>query len=307
MGTMGRVYAVANQKGGVGKTTTAVNLGACLAEAGKRVLLVDADPQSNATSSLGIDKHALTRSLYDVLVRPELASSLITLTRCVGLDILPSSPAMAGAQVEMVEMAEREMRLRWAIEPLRERYDFVFIDTPPSLGLLTVNALVAADGVIIPVQCEYLPLEGLTQLLHTIQLVRQTLNPDLVIRGLVLTMYDSRTNLARQVVAEVRQHFADLALDSIIPRNVRLSEAPSYGEPITSYAPKRTVLAHGQHQKPRQGEIGLQPTRIAANVGQAQHHDVGHAQHAPRMLPLDSTHQPLLIPPTQPALRRHPQ
>lgn len=238
MGTMGRVYAVANQKGGVGKTTTAVNLGAYLAEAGKRVLLVDADPQSNATSSLGIDKHALTRSLYDVLIRPELASSLITLTRCVGLDILPSAPAMAGAQVEMVEMAEREMRLRSAVEPLRERYDFVFIDTPPSLGLLTVNALVAADGVIIPVQCEYLPLEGLTQLLHTIQLVRQTLNPDLVIRGLVLTMYDSRTNLARQVVTEVRQHFAGLALDSIIPRNVRLSEAPSYGEPITSYAPK---------------------------------------------------------------------
>ena len=235
---MGRVYAVANQKGGVGKTTTAVNLGAYLAEAGKRVLLVDADPQSNATSSLGIDKHALTRSLYDVLIRPELASSLITLTRCVGLDILPSAPAMAGAQVEMVEMAEREMRLRSAVEPLRERYDFVFIDTPPSLGLLTVNALVAADGVIIPVQCEYLPLEGLTQLLHTIQLVRQTLNPDLVIRGLVLTMYDSRTNLARQVVTEVRQHFAGLALDSIIPRNVRLSEAPSYGEPITSYAPK---------------------------------------------------------------------
>jgi len=238
VGTMGRVYAVANQKGGVGKTTTAVNLGAYLAEAGKRVLLVDADPQSNATSSLGIDKHALTRSLYDVLIRPELASSLITLTRCVGLDILPSAPAMAGAQVEMVEMAEREMRLRSAVEPLRERYDFVFIDTPPSLGLLTVNALVAADGVIIPVQCEYLPLEGLAQLLHTIQLVRQTLNPDLVIRGLVLTMYDSRTNLARQVVTEVRQHFAGLALDSIIPRNVRLSEAPSYGEPITSYAPK---------------------------------------------------------------------
>ena len=238
MGSLGRVYAVANQKGGVGKTTTAVNLGAYLANAGKRVLLVDADPQSNATSSLGIDKSALSRSIYDVLVGGEPASNLITLTGCVGLDLLPSSPALAGAQVEMVEMAGREVLLRQALEPLRQRYDFVFIDTPPSLGLLTVNALAAADGVIIPVQCEYLPLEGLTQLLHTIELVRQTLNPDLMIRGLVLTMYDSRTNLARQVVADVRQHFADLALEVIIPRNVRVSEAPSYGQPITTYAPK---------------------------------------------------------------------
>ena len=235
---MGRVYAVANQKGGVGKTTTAVNLGAYLANAGKRVLLVDADPQSNATSSLGIDKNALSRSIYDVLIGGEPASSLITLTGCVGLDLLPSSPALAGAQVEMVEMAGREVLLRQAIEPLRQRYDFVFIDTPPSLGLLTINALVAADGVIIPVQCEYLPLEGLTQLLHTIELVRQSLNPDLMIRGLVLTMYDSRTNLARQVVADVREHFADLALEVIIPRNVSLSEAPSYGESIITYAPK---------------------------------------------------------------------
>jgi len=234
---MGRIYAVANQKGGVGKTTTTVNLGAYLARVGKRVLLVDADPQANATSSLGIDKNALSRSIYDALIGGEPASNLITLTGCVGLDLMPSSPALAGDQVEMVELPGREMRLRQAIGPLRGRYDYVLIDCPPSLGLLTVNALTAADGVIIPVQCEYLPLEGLTLLLHTIELVRQTLNPRLTIRGLVLTMYDSRTNLARQVVAEVRRHFPDVVLDTIVPRSVRLSEAPSYGEPIINYAP----------------------------------------------------------------------
>jgi len=234
---MGRVYALANQKGGVGKTTTAVNLGAYLAGVGKRVLLVDVDPQANATSSLGIDKNALSRSIYDVIIGAESPARLITLTGCLGLDLLPSSPALAGAEVELVEMSGRELRLRHALEQIRQRYDFVLIDTPPSLGMLTVNALTAADGVLIPVQCEYLPLEGLTQLLRTIELVCRHLNPDLVIRGLILTMYDVRTNLSRQVVEEIRQHFPGTVFSSIIPRSIKLSEAPSYGEPITTYAP----------------------------------------------------------------------
>ena len=234
---MGRVYALANQKGGVGKTTTGVSLGAYLAEAGKRVLLVDSDPQANATSSLGVDKQALSRSIYDVLIAAEPAANLITLTGCIGLDLIPSSPGLAGAQIEMVGLPGRELRLRHALEKVRQRYDFLLVDTPPSLGILTINALAAADGVIVPIQCEYLPLEGLTQLLRTIELVRQSLNPDLVVRGLVLTMYDVRTNLSRQVVEEIRRHFPTTAFRSIIPRSVRLSEAPSYGEPITSYAP----------------------------------------------------------------------
>lgn len=234
---MGRIYALANQKGGVGKTTTAVNLGAYLAEEGKRVLLVDIDPQANATSSLSVDKNALTRSIYDVLIGVESPATLITLTGRMGLDLLPSSPALSGAEVEMVSMAGREIRLRRALEGIRQRYDYILIDTPPSLGMLTVNALTAADGVLIPIQCEYLPLEGLSQLLKTIELVRQSLNPDLIVRGLVMTMYDSRTNLSRQVVEEVRAHFATTIMRAIIPRSVKLSEAPSYGEPIISYAP----------------------------------------------------------------------
>ncbi|HHX64969.1 MAG TPA: ParA family protein [Chloroflexi bacterium] len=235
---MGRVYALANQKGGVGKTTTAVNLGAYLAQAGKHVLLVDVDPQANATSSLGVDKNALSRSIYDALIGAESLSGLVRLTGVVGLDLVPSSPALAGAEVEMVDMPGRESRLRQALDTVRHRYDYVLIDTPPSLGMLTVNALTASDGVLIPIQCEYLPLEGLTQLLHTIELVRQGLNPDLVVRGLILTMYDSRTNLARQVVEEIQQHFPSTVFRSIIPRSVKLSEAPSYGEPIASYAPE---------------------------------------------------------------------
>lgn len=235
---MGRIYALANQKGGVGKTTTAVNLAAYLADAGKRVLLVDVDPQANATSSLGVDKNALTRSIYDVLIGAEPPADLITLTARVGLDLLPSSTVLAGAEVELVGISGRELRLRHALDTVRSRYDFLLIDTPPSLGMLTLNALVASDGVLIPIQCEYLPLEGLSQLLQTVELVRQSLNPNLAIRGLLMTMFDPRTNLSREVVEEVRQHFPHTILRTIIPRSVKLSEAPSYGEPIINYAPE---------------------------------------------------------------------
>lgn len=234
---MGRIYSLANQKGGVGKTTTAVNLGAYLAHSGQRVLLVDLDPQANATSSLGVDKNAISRSVYDVLIGAEAPATLTLVTACVGLDLLPASPALAGAEVELLNVIGRETRLRHALRQVSPRYDYVLIDTPPSLNMLTVNALTASDGVLIPIQCEYLPLEGLAQLLRTIELVRQRLNPDLTVRGLILTMYDRRTNLARQVVQEIHDHFPTTVFQSVIPRNVKLSEAPSYGEPILTYAP----------------------------------------------------------------------
>ncbi|HOQ99160.1 MAG TPA: AAA family ATPase [Anaerolineae bacterium] len=234
---MGEVYAIANQKGGVGKTTTTVNVGAYLAASGKKVLLVDIDPQGNATSSLGIDKGALTRSIYEVLIENLPMAQAVMLTRRLGLDLVPASAELAGAEVEMVGLISREYRLQKALASIRDKYDWVLIDCPPSLGLLTVNALTAADGVLIPVQCEFLPLEGLSQLQHTINLVRDHLNPRLTIRGVVLTMYDTRTNLAQQVVEEVRRFYAGRVFATIIPRNVRLSEAPSYGEPILDYAP----------------------------------------------------------------------
>jgi len=234
---VGQVYAVANQKGGVGKTTTVVSVGAYLAAADKRVLLIDIDPQANATSCLGIDRQNLRRSIYDALIDEVPLERILLLTKRLGLDLVPSGPSLAGAEIELVPMLAREYRLKQALEPIRDRYDYVLIDCPPSLGLLTLNALSAADEVIIPVQCEYLPMEGLAQLLRTIGLVRSNLNPRLGVKGLLMTMYDMRTSLAQQVVDEVRNHFPDKTFQTIIPRSVRLSEAPSYGEPILDYAP----------------------------------------------------------------------
>ncbi len=235
---MARIYTIANQKGGVGKTTTAINLGAYLAAAGRRVLIVDTDPQGNATTSLGIDPRTLAQSLYNVLIDQMPIQKTLTLTDRVGLDLAPSTTDLAGAEVEMARRMARERLLERALRPMLPLYDYILIDEPPSLGLLTVNGLTAAThGVIIPVQCEYLALEGLSLLLDTIQQVREVLNERLKIAGVVLTMYDSRTNLAQQVVQEVRNYFPDEVFRTIIPRNVRLSEAPSYGQTILSYAP----------------------------------------------------------------------
>jgi len=233
------IYALANQKGGVGKTTTAVNLGAYLADLGQRVLIVDTDPQANATSSLGIEKRAVEHSTYDLLIEDAPLRRVAAVTSLVRLDIAPASPALAGATVELVSLPQREYRLRQALTNIDESYDYILIDCPPSLGLLTINALTAAlNGVIIPVQCEYLALEGLSQLGRTIKLVRRGLNAKLELRGMVMTMFDARTTLSRQVVDEVHRHFPGRVFETVIPRSVRLSEAPSYGEPILSYAPK---------------------------------------------------------------------
>ena len=232
-----RIYCIANQKGGVAKTTTAVNLAAYLAAAGWRVLVVDLDPQANATTCLGVDPRAVTTSVYDVLISGQTAEQALTLTSHVGLHLLPATQDLAGAEVEMVQMIGRERLLARGLEPLRGRYDFIFVDDPPSLGLLTINGLTAAAGVVIPVQCEYLALEGLSHLLRTIQQVHDVLNGRLAVAGVVLTMYDGRTNLGQQVVQEVRKYFPKETFRTVIPRNVRLSEAPSYGQTILSYAP----------------------------------------------------------------------
>ncbi len=235
---MGRIYAIANQKGGVGKTTTAVNLGACLAATGQRVLLVDVDPQANATSCLGVDRRELTHSIYDVLLDGAMAEQARQPTQHAQLDLIPATSGLAGAEVELVGLMAREYRLQKALAPIREQYDYLLLDCPPSLGLLTINALTAArDGVLIPVQCEYLALEGLGHLLKTIYMVRDNLNPQLTIVGVILTMYDARTNLSKQVVDEVRRYFPAYVFQTVVPRTIRLSEAPSYGETILSYAP----------------------------------------------------------------------
>lgn len=235
---MAQIIAVANQKGGVGKTTTTINLGACLADAGKKVLLVDTDPQGNATSGIGIQKAAVSKDIYDVLVNEEAITEAIMPTKHHNLWIVPATIQLAGAETELISQMAREMRLKLALDPVKDQYDFILIDCPPSLGQLSINAFTAAQSILIPVQSEYYALEGLSQLLNTVRLVQKHFNPTLGIEGVLLTMYDARTNLGAEVIDEVRKYFGDKVYETIIPRITRLAEAPSYGLPIVDYDPK---------------------------------------------------------------------
>lgn len=232
---MVKVIAIANQKGGVGKTTTSVNLSACLAELGKKVLLVDTDPQGNSTSGLGINKTAIKRCTYDALVNDVALESIVLDTAMPNLKLIPATIQLAGAEIELVAVMSRENKLKRALDKIKYSFDYVIIDCPPSLGLLTINSLTAANSVLVPIQCEFYALEGLSQLMKTISLVQKNLNPALSLEGVVLTMFDARTNLSIQVVDEVKNHFRSKVYQTIIPRNVRLSEAPSYGQPIIKY------------------------------------------------------------------------
>lgn len=254
---MGKCIAVANQKGGVGKTTTAVNLCSCLGAKGKKVLLIDADPQGNASSGLGIDKANIGKSVYDVIIGEASLKSAAVHTQFENLDICPSNIALAGAEIELVSVEEREFCMRKAVEEVKGDYDFIIIDCPPSLGLVTLNAFVCADSVMIPIQCEYYALEGLTQLMGTIRNVKKALNPDVEIEGVLLTMFDTRTNLSIQVADEVKKYYPNKVYKTVIPRNVRISEAPSFGEPINVY---------DKHCKGAESYMDLADEVISANA-----------------------------------------
>ncbi|HEV2146547.1 MAG TPA: AAA family ATPase [Longimicrobiaceae bacterium] len=266
---MSRIIAIANQKGGVGKTTTAINLGACLAVAEKKTLVIDTDPQGNATSGLGIVKDDVERSMYDVLVEgAALEEVIVPRVHFPYLDVAPATQDLVGVEVELVSRAMREGILREALEPLRDRYEYILIDCPPSLGLLTLNTLTAADAVLIPIQCEFYALEGLSQLLNTIRIVQKSLNPRLQIEGVLLTMFDGRLNLSRQVADEAKEYFGAKVYRTAIPRNVRIAEAPSFGKPIVLYdivsvgaksylSLAREVIARAPHASPRGAEPAL--------------------------------------------------